>query len=55
MQAATPDHFRGRRYLVSALKSLLADRALDADWIRAFVSEHDAWANIPLRRNRKER
>ena len=26
---------------------LLADRGYDADWIRAFVSEHGAWANIP--------
>jgi transposase len=28
---------------------LLADRGFDADWIRAFVSEHGAWANIPPR------
>src|SRR3989440_10678493 len=43
--------------LLSALKSgamLLADRGFDADWIRAFVSEHGAWANIPPRRNRTE-
>jgi len=43
--------------LLSALKSgamLLADRGLDADWIRTFVSEHSAWANIPPKRNRKE-
>ena len=43
--------------LLSALKSgamLLADRGFDADWIRAFVSEHGAWANIPPRQNRTE-
>ncbi len=43
--------------LLSALKSgamLLADRGFEADWIRAFVSEHGGWANIPPRRNRKE-
>ena len=31
---------------------LLADRGYDADWIRAFASEHGAWANIPPKRNR---
>jgi transposase len=39
--------------LLSALKSgamLLADRGFDADWIRTFVSEHGAWANIPPRK-----
>src|SRR5205823_9406122 len=30
------------------------DRGYDADWIRAFVFRHGAWANIPPRRNRKE-
>jgi len=43
--------------LLSALKSgamLLADRGFDADWIRTFVSEHGAWANIPPKRNRTE-
>jgi transposase len=43
--------------LLSALKSgamLLADHGFDADWIRTFVSEHGAWANIPPRRNRKD-
>ena len=34
---------------------LLADRGYDADWIRAFASEQGAWANIPPKRNRKER
>jgi transposase len=36
--------------LLSRLKSgamLLADRGYDADWIRALVRQHDAWANIP--------
>ena len=43
--------------LLSGLKSgamLLADRRYDADWIRALVSQHGAWANIPPRRNRTE-
>ena len=31
---------------------LLADRGYDADWIRAFVAERGAWANIPPKRNR---
>ena len=43
--------------LLSGLKSdamLLGDRGFDADWIRALVSQHGAWANIPPKRNRKE-
>jgi transposase len=32
---------------------LLADRGYDADWIRVFVTERGAWANIPPKRNRK--
>jgi transposase len=43
--------------LLSRLRSgsmLLADRGYDADWIRAFVNEQGAWANIPPRRNRRE-
>ena len=43
--------------LLARLKSsamLLADRGYDADWIRALVSEHGAWANIPSRRNRND-
>ena len=43
--------------LLSRLKSgamLLAGRGYDADWIRALISQHSAWANIPPRRNRKE-
>jgi transposase len=33
---------------------LLADRGYDADWIRRFVAQRGAWANIPPKRNRKE-
>jgi len=33
---------------------LLADRGYDADWIRAFVAERGAWANIPPKCNRKD-
>ncbi len=33
---------------------LLADRGYDADWIRAFVAERGAWANIAAKRNRKD-
>src|SRR5215813_8327503 len=43
--------------LLSSLKPgamLLADRGYDADWIRALVSEHGAWANIPPKRNRRQ-
>jgi transposase len=43
--------------LLSGLKSgslLLADRAYDADWIRALVTKRRAWANIPPRSNRNE-
>jgi hypothetical protein len=29
-------------------------RGYDADWIRALVSQHGAWANIPPKSNRKE-
>jgi transposase len=32
----------------------LVDRGFDADWIRALVSQHGAWANIPPKRNRTE-
>jgi transposase len=32
---------------------LLADRGYDADWIRRFVAQQGAWANIPPKRNRK--
>ena len=38
--------------LLSRLRSgsmLLADRAYDADWIRAFVNEQGAWTNVPPR------
>jgi transposase len=43
--------------LLSRLKSgtmLLADRGYDAYWIRAFVRQQGAWANIPPKRNRIE-
>src|ERR1700756_5619903 len=43
--------------LLSRLRSgtmLLADRGYDADWIRALVRQHGAWANIPPKRNRTE-
>jgi transposase len=43
--------------LLSRLRSgsmLLADRGYDADWIRAFVNEQGAWANIPPKCNRRE-
>ena len=33
---------------------LLADRGYDADWIRGFVAQQGAWANIPPKRNRRE-
>ncbi len=33
---------------------VLADRAYDADAIRALVNKQDAFANIPPRRNRKD-
>ena len=32
----------------------MADRGFDADWIRAFVNRQGAWANFPLKRNRKD-
>ena len=32
---------------------LLADRAYDADWLRAMVFQRGGWANIPPRSNRK--
>ena len=43
--------------LLSRLRSgsmLLADRGYDADWIRAFVNEQGAWANVPPRFNRRK-
>jgi transposase len=33
---------------------LLADRGYDADWIRALVRQHGAWANVPPKTNRTE-
>lgn len=32
---------------------LLADKAYDADWLRALMSERGGWANIPPKTNRK--
>src|SRR5262249_13523924 len=58
--ALTPGEAHDNRLatkLLSRLKSgamLLADRGYDADWIRALVRQHGAWANIPPRRNRKD-
>jgi transposase len=39
---------------VSTGSMLLADRGYDADWIRAFVTEQGALANIPPRCNRNK-
>jgi hypothetical protein len=33
---------------------VLADRGYDADWIRAFINQKGAWANIPPKVNRKD-
>ena len=33
---------------------LLADKAYDADWLRDFIRERGAWANIPPKSNRKD-
>jgi len=33
---------------------VLADRGYDADWIREFVNQQGAWANIPPRVNRND-
>lgn len=33
---------------------LLADRAYDADWLRALVAKDGGWANIPPKRNRRD-
>ena len=60
--AARPHWWSGARQpaLLGLLRQLprrarlLADRGYDADWIRAFVTERGAWANIPPKRNRKD-
>jgi transposase len=39
---------------LKAGQMLLADKAYDADWIRAMVNDKGAWANIPPRSNRKD-
>jgi transposase len=44
--------------LLEALSSetvLLADKAYDADWIRAAIEQRGAAPNIPAKSNRKER
>jgi transposase len=33
---------------------VLADRAYDADWLRALVAKDGGWANIPPKRNRRD-
>ena len=33
---------------------LLADKAYDSKAIRSLVTSHGGWANIPLRRNRRD-
>lgn len=33
---------------------VLADRAYDADWLRAMVSDKGGWANIPPKRNHRD-
>ena len=38
---------------IGAGKMLLADKAYDADWLRAMISAQGAWANIPPKSNRK--
>jgi transposase len=39
---------------LKAGQMLLADKAYDADWIRAMAYDRGAWANIPPRSNRKD-
>ena len=33
---------------------VLADRAYDANWLRAMVAEGGGWANIPPKRNQRD-
>lgn len=33
---------------------VLADKAYDADWLRAMVAEQGGWANIPPKSNRRD-
>jgi transposase len=50
-------HFRQPALLGAAATAPSARAGVgryDADWIRAFVSERGAWANIPPKRNRKD-
>jgi transposase len=39
---------------ISQGQMLLADRAYDADWLRAMVADGGGWANIPPKRNRRD-
>jgi transposase len=58
--ALTPGEAHDNRLcsvLLSALlpkTMLLADRGYDADWIRELARQQGAWANMPLKRNRKD-
>ena len=57
LTAGEPHDNRLALKLLSRLRSgstLLADRAYDADWIRAFATQRGAWANVPPRSNRSE-
>ena len=39
---------------LKAGQMVFADKAYDADWIRAMVANQSAWANIPPKSNRKD-
>lgn len=47
---AAAEHLRD----LKAGQMVLADKAYDADWIRAMVADQSAWANIPPKSNRKD-
>jgi transposase len=54
LRSLGPDHgCTGRRLLPQTM--LLADRGYDADWVRELARQQGAWANIPPKRNRKDR
>ena len=58
--APTPGEAHDNRLCLVLLAGLrpratvLADRGYDADWIRGFVIQQGAWANIPPKANRKD-
>jgi transposase len=58
--APTPGEAHDNRLCLMLLAGLrpratvLADRGYDADWIRGFVIQQGAWANIPSKANRKD-